>query len=143
MLAGHVDLGELGHWVRVGWERTRGAQIAANIAAAMAQFLFAPPQRPWASRRSAGHHRAGTIYVHCELIRVNRKLIFDTELKSDASKDHVSLPAPVVDVLRHHKVPMAAERLAAPIWEPWEGHANLVFPSHTGTPSSRVMCFGP
>jgi hypothetical protein len=25
MLAGHVDLDELGHWVRVGWERRRGA----------------------------------------------------------------------------------------------------------------------
>ena len=25
MLAGHVDLDELGYWVRVGWERRRGA----------------------------------------------------------------------------------------------------------------------
>jgi hypothetical protein len=28
MLAGHVDLDELDHWVRVGWERTHGASVA-------------------------------------------------------------------------------------------------------------------
>jgi hypothetical protein len=27
MLAGHVDLDELDHWVRVGWERMRGASV--------------------------------------------------------------------------------------------------------------------
>jgi hypothetical protein len=25
MLAGHVDLDELDHWIQVGWERQRGA----------------------------------------------------------------------------------------------------------------------
>ena len=27
MLAGHVDLDELDHWVRVGWERMRGGSV--------------------------------------------------------------------------------------------------------------------
>jgi hypothetical protein len=27
MLAGHVDLGELEHWVRIGWERARRASV--------------------------------------------------------------------------------------------------------------------
>jgi hypothetical protein len=27
MLAGHVDLDELDHWVRVGWERSRGVSV--------------------------------------------------------------------------------------------------------------------
>ena len=27
MLAGHVDLDELDHWIRVGWERQRGASV--------------------------------------------------------------------------------------------------------------------
>ena len=27
LLAGHVDLDELDHWVRVGWKRTRGASV--------------------------------------------------------------------------------------------------------------------
>src|SRR5688572_3170963 len=27
MLVGHVDLDELDHWVRVGWERARGVSV--------------------------------------------------------------------------------------------------------------------
>jgi hypothetical protein len=27
MLAGHVDLGELDRWLRIGWERRRAADI--------------------------------------------------------------------------------------------------------------------
>jgi hypothetical protein len=32
MLAGHVDLDQLDHWVRVGWERTRGASVPSRTA---------------------------------------------------------------------------------------------------------------
>jgi integrase len=47
--------------------------------------------------------RAGIIRVRSQLTRVNRQLIFAEELKSEASQGYVSLPAPVVEVLRHHK----------------------------------------
>jgi integrase len=75
---------------------------------------------------------AGVMRVRLSLGRVGRQLVFD-EVKNRKAR-FVSLPAPIVEVLRRHKAAMAAERLAAPIWQPWEGHEDLVFPSATGTP---------
>ena len=39
-----------------------------------------------------------------------------------------------MEVLRHHRAAIAAEQLAAPIWQPWKDHDDLVFPSQIGTP---------
>jgi integrase len=75
---------------------------------------------------------AGVMRVRLSLGRVGRQLVFDDTKNRKAR--FVSLPAPIVEVLRHHKAAMAAERLAAPIWQPWEGHDDLVFPSAIGTP---------
>jgi integrase len=74
----------------------------------------------------------GVMRVRRTLGRVSGQLIFDSTKNRKAR--FVSLPAPIVEVLRHHKAAMAAERLAAPIWQPWEGHEDLVFPSAVGTP---------
>ena len=46
----------------------------------------------------------------------------------------MALPAPVIEALRRHKTQQAAERLAAPVWVPWQNHDDLVFPTHVGTP---------
>jgi integrase len=62
---------------------------------------------------------AGVMRVRLTLGRVGRQLVFDDTKNRKAR--FVSLPAPVVEVLRHHKAATAAERLAAPLWQPWEG----------------------
>jgi integrase len=77
---------------------------------------------------------AGHVRVRWTLSRVDRKLIFD-EPKTERSRRFVSLPSPVVEMLRRHKASLAAERLAALAWTPWEGHDDLVFPTHIGTPA--------
>jgi site-specific recombinase XerD len=77
---------------------------------------------------------AGHVRVKWTLGRVGRQLVFD-DPKTDESCDFVSLPAPVVEVLRRHRTAQAAERLAAPVWQPWEGHDDLVFPTQIGTPT--------
>jgi len=77
---------------------------------------------------------AGVARIRWQLVRVDRQLVFDEELKTPKSKGFVSLPAPVMEALRQHKVALAAERLAAPVWQPWEGHEDLVFPTRIGTP---------
>ena len=77
---------------------------------------------------------AGVAWIRWQLVRVDRQLVFDEELKTPKSKGFVSLPAPVMEALRQHKVALAAERLAAPVWQPWEGHEDLVFPTRIGTP---------
>ena len=76
---------------------------------------------------------AGVARIRWQLVRVDRQLVFDEELKTPKSKGFVSLPAPVMEALRQHKVALAAERLAAPVWQPWEGHEDLVFPTRIGT----------
>jgi integrase len=77
---------------------------------------------------------AGHMRVRWTLARVDRKLVFD-EPKMERSRRFVSLPSPVVEVLRRHKASLAAERLAALAWAPWEGHEDLLFPTHLGTPT--------
>ena len=68
------------------------------------------------------------------LARVDRALVFD-EPKTERSRRFVSLPSPVVEMLRRHKASLAAERLAAVAWVPWPDHEDLVFPTHVGTPT--------
>lgn len=77
---------------------------------------------------------AGHVRVRWTLSRVNRVLVFD-EPKTERSRRFVSLPVPVVEILRRQKTALAAERLAAVAWVPWEGHEDLVFPTHVGTPT--------
>jgi integrase len=77
---------------------------------------------------------AGHVRVRWTLARVDRKLVFD-EPKTERSRRFVSLPSPVVEVLRRHRASLAAERLAALAWAPWEDHEDLVFPTHIGTPT--------
>lgn len=52
------------------------------------------------------------------LSRVDRHLVFD-EPKTERSVRFVSLPSSVAEGLRHHRTRQAAERLAAPLWQPW------------------------
>jgi integrase len=66
--------------------------------------------------------------------RVDRRLIFD-EPKTEKSRRFVSLPQPVAETLRRHRTTQAAERLAAPVWQPWPDHDDLVFPTQIGTPT--------
>ena len=40
----------------------------------------------------------------------------------------VPLPSPVAAVLKTHRSGQVAERLAALVWAPWEGHEDLVVP---------------
>jgi integrase len=58
-----------------------------------------------------------------------------TNLKTERSRRFVSLPSPVVEMLRRHKASLAAERLAALARVPWPDHEDLVFPTHIGTPA--------
>jgi integrase len=74
------------------------------------------------------------VRVRWTLARVDRALVFD-EPKTERSRRFVSLPLPVVETLVRHKAALAAERLAAVAWTPWEGHDDLVFPTHIGTPT--------
>lgn len=67
------------------------------------------------------------------LARVDGRLVFD-EPKTERSP-FVSLPSPVVETLRRHRSTLAAERLAAPVWQPWPEHDDLVFPTQVGTPT--------
>jgi integrase len=76
----------------------------------------------------------GHVRVRLTLSRVERALVFD-EPKTSQSRRFVSLPSPVVETLRRHKASLAAERLAAVAWVPWQGHDDLVFPTHVGTPT--------
>ena len=73
---------------------------------------------------SGGHLR-----VRWTLGRVDKALVFD-EPKTERSRRFVPLPSPVAETLRRHKATLAAERLAALAWTPWEGHEDLVFPTH-------------
>jgi integrase len=77
---------------------------------------------------------AGHVRVRWTLARVDRQLVFN-EPKTDKSRRFVSLPSPVVEMLRRHRAALAAEQLAAVVWAPWEGHDDLVFPTHIGTPT--------
>jgi integrase len=77
---------------------------------------------------------AGHVRVRWTLSRVDRALMFD-EPKTERSRRFVSMPFPVVETLRRHKASLAAERLAAVAWTPWEGHDDLVFATHVGTPT--------
>jgi len=73
------------------------------------------------------------VRVRWTLSRINRQFVFD-EPKTDRSRRFVPLPQPVVETLKHHRVSQTAERLAAPVWAPWEEHPDLVFTTHIGTP---------
>jgi integrase len=83
----------------------------------------------------------GQVRVKWTLGRVDRALVFD-EPKTDKSRRLVSLPSPVVEVLRRHKAALAAERLAALVWVPWPEHDDLVFPTHVGTPTDPRNALG-
>ena len=76
---------------------------------------------------------AGALRVRWTLGRVGHQLRFD-EPKTEKSRRFVSLPAPVVEILRRHKTTMVAERLAARVWTPWPDHDDLVFSTQLGTP---------
>jgi integrase len=76
----------------------------------------------------------GHVRVRWTLTRVAHQLVFD-EPKTERSRRFVSLPSPLVEMLRRHKATLAAARLAAPFWEPWTGHDDLVFPTQVGTPT--------
>ncbi|HEY6686648.1 MAG TPA: site-specific integrase [Propionibacteriaceae bacterium] len=77
---------------------------------------------------------AGLVRVKWTLSRVDRTLAFD-EPKTERSRRFVSLPSPVVETLRQHRVALAAERLAALVWQPWPEHDDLVFPTQIRTPT--------
>jgi integrase len=77
---------------------------------------------------------AGHVRVRWTLSRVGHDLVFD-EPKTERSRRFVALPSPVVDMLRHHRASLLAERLAAVVWAPWDGHEDLVFPTQIGTPT--------
>ena len=72
---------------------------------------------------------AGVLRVRWTIARVGGELVF-TEPKTERSRRFVSLPAPVVDVLRRYR-----NRAAAAVWQPWPDHGDLVFPTHVGTPT--------
>jgi integrase len=76
---------------------------------------------------------AGHMRVRWSLARVGGKLVF-SQPKTVKSRRFVSLPAPVLETLRRHRVAQAAERLAAPVWHPWPDHDDLVFSTQFGTP---------
>jgi integrase len=76
----------------------------------------------------------GIMRVRLTLSRVHRELVFD-EPKTEKSRRFVSLPAPVVEILRKHKATMHRERLATRVWTPWSDHEDLVFPTKLGTPT--------
>ncbi len=91
-----------------------------------------------AVRRLALHWRdvdlaAGHMRVRWSLARVGGKLVF-SQPKTEKSRRFVSLPSPVLETLRRHRVSQAAERLAAPVWHPWPDHSDLVFSTQFGTP---------
>jgi len=77
---------------------------------------------------------AGYVHVKWTLARVEHQLVFD-EPKTKHSRRSVSLPTPVIDVLKRHRASQAAERLAAPVWQPSPGHDDLVFATQVGTPT--------
>jgi integrase len=76
---------------------------------------------------------AGHMRVRWSLARVSGKLVF-SQPKTEKSRRFVSLPAPVLETLRRHRVAQAAEQLATPVWHPWPDHPDLVFSTQFGTP---------
>lgn len=76
---------------------------------------------------------AGHMRVRWSLARVGGKLVF-SQPKTEKSRRFVSLPAPVLETLRRHRVAQAAEQLAALVWHPWSDHPDLVFSTQFGTP---------
>jgi integrase len=77
---------------------------------------------------------AGHVRVRWALSRVGHDLVFD-EPKTERSRRFVPLPSPVAAALKMHRSGQVAERLAALVWQPWEGHDDLVFPTQIGTPT--------
>jgi integrase len=77
---------------------------------------------------------AGHVRVRWTLGRVDKALVFD-EPKTERSRRFVPVPSPVAEALKHHRAARVAERLAAVVWAPWEGHPDLVFPTQIGTPT--------
>jgi integrase len=75
----------------------------------------------------------GHLWVRWSLARVGGKLLF-SQPKTEKSRRFVSLPVPVLETLRRHRVAQAAERLATPVWHPWPDHDDLVFSTQFGTP---------
>jgi len=76
---------------------------------------------------------AGHVRVRWSLARVGGKLVF-SQPKTEKSRRFVSLPSPVLETLRRHRISQAAERLAAPVWHPWPDHPDLVFSTQFETP---------
>ena len=76
---------------------------------------------------------AGHMRVRWSLARVGGRLVF-SQPKTEKSRRFVSLPEPVIETLRRHRVAQAAERLAALVWHPWPDHDDLVFSTQFGTP---------
>ena len=76
----------------------------------------------------------GHVRVRWTLARIDHQLVFQ-EPKTERSRRFVPLPAPVIEVLKHHRAKQASERLAAPIWQPLPGHDDLVFTTQVGTPT--------
>jgi integrase len=77
---------------------------------------------------------AGHVRVRRTLSRVGHELVFD-EPKTERSRRFVPLPHPVAAVLKLHRSAQVVERLAALVWQPWEGHEDMVFPTQIGTPT--------
>jgi integrase len=75
----------------------------------------------------------GHMRVRWSLARVGGKLVF-SQPKTEKSRRFVSLPSPVLETLRRHRVAQAAEQLAAAVWHPWPDHPDLVFSTRIGTP---------
>jgi integrase len=76
---------------------------------------------------------AGHLWVKWSLARVGGRLLF-SQPKTEKSRRFVSLPEPVIETLRRHRVGQASERLAASVWHPWPDHDDLVFSTQFGTP---------
>lgn len=76
-----------------------------------------------------------TVTVRRALKKGERGALYVAEPKTAGSRRTIHLPAPLVDVLRHHRTTQAAARLE--FGEGWSGHwapIDLMFTSSIGTP---------
>jgi hypothetical protein len=72
---------------------------------------------------------------HSRQVWSGRPNVATGEPKTERSRRFVPIPSPVAAMLKRHRVSQAAERLAVPVWVPWENHPDLVFPTVIGTPT--------
>jgi integrase len=119
---------------RAIFEAVRGDRLEAFVTVALACGLR--EGEALGARWSDVDLEAGTLYIQRSLHRIGHEWQF-LEPKTKRSRRTISLPAPVAQALREHRMRQVAERLLlGPGWE-GERWGGLIFTNEVGGPLNR------